>query len=283
MDGQCLARRTRRLVSSGEGLEGANDNAIWKGTTTFRNATEHQGLGRSARRLCRGAPLAWEYPNQVTENPNVSLHVHCLHGRPHLQRRERPRRPRHSRRWRPLAARRGHICWPQPIDWIARSKAGRLTGAIRFLSGDVDLVTLTIRGSDALWTEMLTHCYVEFDCFGLASDFPGHRHASRRFHGRQDSVGPGTRRRDAPRHQQLAAPDAVIVLAGYPFLVPETDEEQKCGKFRIPRFGQALAELEPSELASIRSLQAELDELLRAGCTGGRRAFRVRDQCIRWS
>jgi hypothetical protein len=118
----------------------------------------------------------------------------------------------------------------------------------------VDLVTLSIGGNDAQWSEVLIEC--------------PHRvllERCRQLFRRRGHVPPQTTPLTAWVERRLslvterveatmgdlkaAAPDAAIVVAGYPHLAPASEDEQRCGKFDPPRLGEYV--LRPSELGAI--------------------------------
>jgi len=129
------------------------------------------------------------------------------------------------------------------------------------VTGGVDLVTMSIGGNDAQWTELLTECFFNNanNCFDTEVTFPGTSTPLTDWaDARLDLV---TERIEATLLDiKAAAPGATIVLAGYPHIAPATETERSCGKFNPRVLGAN--KLSPDELIYVRNLQIIFDSKL---------------------
>ncbi len=160
---------------------------------------------------------------------------------------------------------RGDATGPAPgVPVSPDRRQGQMLGEIES-TGEVDLITMTIGGNDAQWTEVVSECFFEasvesdHDCFDGINTFPGTDIPLDAWV--EERLGiVASRVRTTVQDLHAIAPEATIVLVGYPQLMPESDEEQECGKLD-PRFaGRKL--LSKTEQNDIRAYVAQLDDEL---------------------
>jgi Ca2+-binding RTX toxin-like protein/lysophospholipase L1-like esterase len=125
--------------------------------------------------------------------------------------------------------------------------------------GRVDLVTLNIGGNDALWTEAISECVFEgaYDCTDPSNSFPGTQTQFTEFVDQRLPLVLDRQRAVVQRVHQLA-PEAAIVLVGYPFLFPQSADEQNCGKLD-PNLPTNKFHLSNAEQNYFRSIQQSFD------------------------
>ena len=132
---------------------------------------------------------------------------------------------------------------------------------------DVDLVTMTIGGNDAKWADVLAECFFEAseqsanDCFDGINKFPGTQTPLNEWVDHR--LGVVVARVEATvRDIRLTAPNATVVMVGYPQLTPGLDEEQRCGKFDPPFAGRK--KITPTEQNKFRAYAVQLEAQLEA-------------------
>ena len=95
------------------------------------------------------------------------------------------------------------------------------------VDASTDLITITIGGNDAGFADALSFCWKRADCQKIPS---GSGTYADQLNAQVNGVGPRVR----AVYEQLRrqAPDALIIVLGYPQLFPETKEEMNCTKLR---------------------------------------------------
>ncbi|HAS12149.1 MAG TPA: hypothetical protein DCS55_16780 [Acidimicrobiaceae bacterium] len=127
----------------------------------------------------------------------------------------------------------------------------------------IDLVTVSIGGNDAQWADIIQECFWEAsetsfnNCFDGINDYPGLENTplDQWVEDRLDLVA--ARVRATVAETKRIAPDATVLVLGYPHLVPKTEDEQMCGKFAPSITGRKW--ISPTEQDRIRGYTAELD------------------------
>ena len=126
-------------------------------------------------------------------------------------------------------------------------------------------MTISIGGNDAKWADVLGECFFEAseesadDCFNGINTFPGTDTPLNEWV--EHRLGVVVARIEATAWDLRAtAPNATIVLVGYPQLTPGLDEEQRCGKFDPPFFGRK--KITPTEQNKFRAYASQLDASL---------------------
>ncbi len=153
---------------------------------------------------------------------------------------------------------------PAPGVVSADRRQSNMLGEIQSI-GDVDLITMTIGGNDAQWTEVVSECFFEaseesaHDCFDGINRFPGTDIPLDAWVAERLGIV-ASRVRTTVQDLRAVAPRATIVLVGYPQLMPESAEEQECGKLDPSFAGRKL--LSKTEQDDIRAYVAELDDEL---------------------
>ncbi|NND73647.1 MAG: hypothetical protein HKN44_01450 [Ilumatobacter sp.] len=133
----------------------------------------------------------------------------------------------------------------------------------------IDLVTLTIGGNDAEWTTVLKECINQTDvenCFDGTLDFPGTEMTLREWADYRLSIIP-TRLRQTLADIKSAAPEATVVLAGYPVFAPPAERDCTVNALVGGLTGKKLT---PAEFAVFRELQLLFEPEIAAAAADAR-------------
>jgi Ca2+-binding RTX toxin-like protein len=155
----------------------------------------------------------------------------------------------------------------------ARRRQGFVLNDLEQQDEGVDLITVTMGGNDSNWSEIIKECFLDYGNSLFNDD--GNSTAADCFNGLLNFPGTGVplddyvearlllvaeRTRVTLLDLKAISPEATIVLAGYPYIVPGSKPEQECGKLDPAWAGDRY--LSPTEQNKIRSYQDQLDVLL---------------------
>lgn len=97
------------------------------------------------------------------------------------------------------------------------------------VDADTDLVTISIGGNDVEWADVLRHCFFTPDC--TTEPYLG-RPLAEFLRIERDGVAPLLEEIYSRIRSQ--APNAQVLVLGYPQVFPASEDEQKCPKLNVP-------------------------------------------------